>query len=320
MIFMAYVLKCLVTIGSLQIDQVNEVVIDSDSEQLADVALIRLPAKIENKAKALETKFSEGDPVSIKLWYDGQEEKEEFSGYVKRIRPNQTFDIECEDLIYSLDRTRIEFTGLGDTNLNAVLAFLAQKGKFQLIGQAPDIKFKYFVFEDTTISNALLKLRDEYKLTVYIRDGKVYVGRAEQDIQGTINYDLSKNIIDSRLEYLKEDHQYYDITAVGYTDDNKEITVRFGPEGAPKRTLFFFNIDDAASLKVIAEEESKKLNFEGYKGDILTFGIPYARHGMIANLTDPEYPARAGRYFINRVQTSFGVNGFRRNVYLGRKL
>lgn len=320
MIFMAYVLKCLVTIGSLQIDQVNEVVIDSDSEKLSDMALIRLPSKIENKAKELEAEFSEGDKVSIKLWYEGYEEREEFSGYVKRIRPNQTFDIECEDLIYSLDRTRLEWIGLGDTDLNGVLAFLAQKGGFELIGQAPDIKFKYLTFEDTTISNALLKLRDEYKLTVYVRDGKVYVGRSENDLQGEINYDLSRNIVDSQLEYLKEDHQFYDITAVGYTDDNQEITVRFGPEGAPERTLFFFNIDDAASLKVIAEEESKKLNFEGYKGDILAFGLPYARHGMIANITDPEYPARAGRYFIHRVQTSFGVNGFRRNVFLGRKL
>ena len=62
----------------------------------------------------------------------------------------------------------------------------------------------------------------------------------------------------------------------------------------------------------------KKYKYTGFDGFLNSFLIPYAQPNMTAVLDDPDYPdQRNGRYVIDSVVTTFGVNGARRKVELG---
>ncbi len=72
-------------------------------------------------------------------------------------------------------------------------------------------------------------------------------------------------------------------------------------------------------LDRLALSELQKRKFDGYKGNITGFGAPYCKHNEIAVIQDPEYPEREGAYMIDTVRTTFGMNGFRRQIDLGIK-
>jgi hypothetical protein len=65
--------------------------------------------------------------------------------------------------------------------------------------------------------------------------------------------------------------------------------------------------------------EAKRLRFDGYRGSITGFGLPATEHGDIAEITDPDYPERAGRYSIDKVIKTWGVGGSRRQSFIGPK-
>jgi hypothetical protein len=72
-------------------------------------------------------------------------------------------------------------------------------------------------------------------------------------------------------------------------------------------------------LRAYVRAEAARLRFDGYRGSLTSFGLPAAEHGDIAVLSDPDYPERAGSYFIDEVIKSFGVAGSRRVIKLGPK-
>lgn len=76
---------------------------------------------------------------------------------------------------------------------------------------------------------------------------------------------------------------------------------------------------DAAELKTLAREELKRYSFDGYRGKITTFLLPYALPGGVASIEDKVYNERSGDYFIESVETSFGTGGGRRVVEIGIK-
>ena len=72
-------------------------------------------------------------------------------------------------------------------------------------------------------------------------------------------------------------------------------------------------------MKALAEQELKRYSFDGYRGKIETFLVPFAEPGMVAAVTDPIYSDRSGDYFIESTEVKFGRNGGRRMVELGIK-
>ena len=72
-------------------------------------------------------------------------------------------------------------------------------------------------------------------------------------------------------------------------------------------------------LREFVRKEAARLKFDGYRGGLTSFGVPAAEHGDIAVISDPDYPERAGSYFIDSVSKTFGVGGSRREIKLGPK-
>jgi hypothetical protein len=75
-----------------------------------------------------------------------------------------------------------------------------------------------------------------------------------------------------------------------------------------------------AQLTAWLTKQASLLQFDGYRGGLTSFNLPTAEHGDIATITDPDYAERSGRYFIDSVKKTWGVNGSRRIIKLGPKV
>lgn len=105
-----------------------------------------------------------------------------------------------------------------------------------------------------------------------------------------------------------------------YYKDGTKIEGEIGEEGGETKTLYYYDVKDAKELKLLAQEELKRYSFDGYRGKIETFLIPFAVPGMVAELDDPIYQERSGSYYIESTEVTFGTSGARRKVEIGIKV
>jgi len=335
-LLMAFVLACEVTIGNYRFRQVNEVRISKSWRELGDSCEIRLPKHIRTEklgTKTIEQFIHHGDAVTVKLWYDGKEAHEEFSGHVKRLNPNIPFEIECEDHIYYLRKTPIKksWSKTEKPSLKEVVRYLVDEvnkkhptAKISLSTKLPSVTFSegLVIEAGNTAATALQKIRENYGLVSYFKGRELFTGLAYEQTFGTVKHGLAWNVIFHELQYRSEEDVLLQAKAIGIKKDNTKVVVDdVGDKDGEQRTLYFYNVTDKAQLKKLAEEELKRLKFTGYEGELTTFLYPYAEPLMICDLRDPEYgESRSGRYVIDQVKTEFGVYGARRTVELGVKL
>ena len=136
----------------------------------------------------------------------------------------------------------------------------------------------------------------------------------------TVKYVLRENVIsDNELKYQLAEDVKLKVKAVCYYKDGTKIEGELGEDGGETRTFYYYDVKDAAELKTLAQEELKRYSFDGYRGKITTFLLPYALPGMVASIEDKVYNERSGDYFIESVETSFGTGGGRRTVEIGIK-
>ena len=79
---------------------------------------------------------------------------------------------------------------------------------------------------------------------------------------------------------------------------------------------------DLTELSTLAEIELGRLAYDGYRGQLTAFLEPFAAPGMLAIIKDERYAGRTkyGTYIIDSVETTFGQQGARRKVEIGRKI
>jgi hypothetical protein len=324
-LIMAFVLACDITIGAYRFRQVNEVRIEKSWREMTDKCEIRLPAL----RRRLEEVIKPGDPVSVKLWYTGKTQTEEFNGYVRRVSPNIPFEVECEDHIYFFRKTQVK-KSWSSTTLKDVIQYLVDQvnekhptAKITVSSKLPDVTLKPFVIEaGNTAATALQKIKEGFGLVSYFKGRELFTGLAYQQTFGNVKYSFAWNVITNELTYRSEDDIQLKVKAIGITGNNSKVTVDdVGDKDGELRTLYFYNVSDKAQLKKLAEEELTKLKYTGYEGSVDTFLYPYAEPLMTAEIFDPKYgEKRAGKYVIDSVKTLFGAYGARRTVELGVKL
>ena len=254
--------------------------------------------------------------MEIKLGYDDTLNTE-FVGYVKRLNYKVPLEIECEDEYYKLRFLNCVFSKKETTLkecLNSVLAGVQ-------MGTVVDLTLKNFVINNKPGSWVLGLLKKEYGLVAYFDiDGKLNVGKAN-DVKGeTVKYVLRENVIsDDELKYQLAEDIKLKVKAVCYYKDGTKIEGELGEDGGETRTFYYYDVKDASELKTLAREELKRYSFDGYRGKIKTFLLPFALPGMVASIEDKVYNERSGDYFIESVETSFGTGGGRRTVEIGIK-
>lgn len=337
---MAFILACEIVITqptrTITLRQVNEIRTKKSWRELGDTCEIRLPKNVTAdgiQTNTIEKFISVGDGISVKCWYVGLPEHEEFNGYIRRLKPNTPFEIECEDHIYYLRKTPIKksWSKSDAATLKQVVKFLIdqvndkhQTAKITLSSNLPDVTFSEgFVIESgNTAATALQKIRENFGLVSYFRGRELFTGLAYQQKFGDVKYSLAWNVKFHELEYRDEDDTLLQAKAIGIKKDNTKVVVDdVGDKEGEQRTLYFYNVTDKEQLRKLAEEELKRFKFTGFEGDLTTFLYPYAEPLMIADLRDPNYgESRSGKYVIDQVEMEFGVYGVSRKVELGVKV
>jgi hypothetical protein len=323
-----YTLTSDIAIGSLDLNFITDVEINSTWKEMTDTCHITLPKKIAiQNGKRLEDVIAIGDRAQVQLGWDWKLNKE-FCGWVSRpVAPNIPFEIFCEDNIWLFKKGSLNMSWK-QIYLDDLLAWLiaqlpSNTGAWgnpithQTSGQ---IDLGSFQIHKATPAKVLDFLKEHYGLVSYFLDDVLYVGKVHTGSGNTVVYDFQKNIIKSNLSFRKKDEVHLKITAQSILADNSQVSVTIEDNNAAdpeEHTLSFYNIKDKNTLTLLAQHAMDQLHYDGYRGNFNAFGEPFCRPSDIANVTDEYYPERAGDYFIDKVKTTFGQNGYKREIELG---
>lgn len=319
-----YRLSCDIKIGNAAFQSVHNVIIKRSIYNLSATAVVIVPVTAVLKQTGQPPTYTEtakvvkvGDKVNIKLGYDGKLETE-FVGYVKRLNYKVPLEIECEDEYYQTRFVDCVFSKK-ETTLKSVLNTLLPKIK---VAHCVDLTLKNFVVNHKPGSWVLGYLKKEYGLSVFFDiDGLLYVSRSFDVVGETVKYRLRYNVIkDDSLKFLLASDVKLKIKAVCYQKDGTKVEGELGEDGGEKKTLYFYDVKDTKELKELAQAELKKYSYDGYRGKIETFLVPYCLPGMVAGIDDPVYSERNGDYYIESVEVVFGTSGARRKVEIGIKV
>ncbi len=322
---MALLLTCEINIDTLKFRYAESVEIESTWQEIGDKCTIRLPNKAvlkksdtETEELSLEKTFKTGMAVQVALGYDNKNILL-FEGYIAQIKPNTPLEIVCEDEIYRLKRSKKISKAYTGTLKGLLQEYFAG---VQLDRNLPDVKLTNFLLKEATQAEILKQLKESYGLAVYFRNKQLYVGLPYFEGFGKRHkFDFQKNVVDSDLEYKKEEDIRLKCKAISFLSNNTKIEVETGDSDGEQKTFYFFGISNKAQLKTLAENELKKLKFEGYRGSFETFGVPVLAHSETVLLFDNRYQERDGQgYLVDRVKTSWGVNGYRQNVEINRRV
>lgn len=292
--------------------------VESSWQVLTDTADIVLSKKLffDEKGKVFEL-VKAGDPIKLRAGYGG-EFLEEFKGYVSEILDDMPVVLKCEDNMYVLKRTSVN-KSYSSVKLEKLLKDIVP-ADFTI--DAMDIELGSLFLSRTTVSQVLQMLKDDYGIYSYfvgdtLISGKIYLDNPHSDI---VKYEFTQNVISNDLKYRRKDDILLKVTMTSYLSDGTKIKVTVGdPEGQEQR-LVCSNISSESEIKKLAEKQLERLKIDGYSGGLVSYGIPFVRHGYTASLTNHEYPERAGDYYVDSVTTSLSDQGaYRRNVKIGSK-
>lgn len=330
---MSLLLTCLVRIGDLEYTKISGFESESTWKNLGDTATLKLygfvkvygPDGQATQIAKLEDLVKVGDPVEVMLGYDGNL-RTEFKGYVAEIKLTVPFEVRLEDEYFHLKRTPVNRTWK-NTTLRKLLAELVPGVK--LSPTVPGLSIDSFRADRTTVAGVLQKLKEYYLVCAYFRDGVLFVGlpytefTSASPIDGTeAYYHFQRNVVDDDLTYRRKEDVRIKAKVVAMHRNGKKTTVEgVGDVDGEERTITLrTETTDKAELRRMAVAELAKFKYDGYRGTLTSFGVPFILHSGVADLHDEIHSQRDGRYLVDSVKTSFGPStGYRRNIELGKR-
>ena len=321
-----FVLEGKIEIGDFVFRAIHDLSITKSIEMLGDTCVIKLPTRFKvrqgNKLLFTEEVLKKGDDVKVTLSYQGKYEGVEFIGKVSRIKTSFPLEVHCEDLMYVLKRKLIVKSWITSVTLKDILQEITQGTEVAVAENIPEVTLDKYIIARKNGAQALEDLKKELSLTAFIDDdNKLYCGLAQStNFNQKAVYDLNYNLVENKLEFKTSDELKLKVRYEYIAPDNTRTQVEVGDENGDIRTFHTSVVSDPVKLSELATAELEKLKYDGYRGSITSFLIPYATRGMTAVVMDSTHPNRDGRYFIKKVTTTFGLQGARRIVELGNKL
>jgi hypothetical protein len=300
-----YKLDYEITIGSYTLQALDKVEIETSQELLSDQCKISVPGMVAGRAIQIEDKIKRGDAVTVRLGYNGGL-KTEFKGYLRAIYPDNPMVLECEDSAY-LFRKAVKSKVLKNVSVGQILNYVLSevnpqiKTPFKLVTDlsGADYKWESFTIHNATGYEVLDKLRQESGLMIYAKDSELHYHLAYTQKTGQVVYDFGVNIETTNdLKYVRAEDAKVKVTVVGRTKKGAKVEAEFGEQGGDAITLQRPTISDKATLEKIAQEETKKLSYDGYRGEIQGWLIPFCATGYTAKIRDPDYREREGSYYV----------------------
>jgi hypothetical protein len=315
-----FTMKFDIEIGDYKLGMVEKVEINRSVEQLADSAVVTLPGAEYNIALDIEQKIHRGDRIVINLGYEEIGMVQEFEGYVQRIgSDNGAITLECEDELY-LFRKALEDRQLSNVSLASLLDIVVKGvgGGFK-VDCSYSWTYEKFVINNATGYDVLRKIQEESGADIYIQEGFLHVHAPGEKVGNTIYYDFTQNVQDCDLTYRRTEDRRVRIIVKALLPDGKVKEKEYGTTGGDRVVVKCASSDDA-SMKLRGESEHKRLTFDGYDGNIVTWLVPYIKPGDKAVIYDKDYEYKNGSYYVRAVQTEFRADGGRRTVELGYRL
>jgi hypothetical protein len=330
---MSLLLTCRVTIGDAVFTKISDFDCDKSWKNLGDTASLKLYGFVrvvegdddtQGEVVKLEDVVAVGDPVEVQLGYDGQL-RTEFKGYVAEIKLTIPFEVRLEDEFFHLKRTRVNRTWK-NTTLRKLLADLVPSAT--LHSSIPSMSIDSFRADRTTVAGVLKLLRDDYPgLCAYYRDGRLFCGLTYTEFTSSSTVDgaeaffcFQQNIVSDELSYTRKEDVRIKAKVVAMHKNGKKTTTEAGdPDGEERTIILRTETKDKSELKKLAEAKLAAFKYDGYRGSFTAFGAPFILHSGVADLLDEKHPQRSGRYLVDRVKVSFGPNGFRRTLELGKR-
>ncbi|MCC7223890.1 MAG: hypothetical protein IT273_09200 [Chitinophagales bacterium] len=299
-----------IKIGRLSFEWANEVRIVHGGRSLTDTCTIQLPQNVRLKDSDLKAIVRQNDKVTVRLGYNGVLYTE-FNGYVVRTEPGVPFKIHCEDDAWLLKQKPITKSFRSPT-LAEIIAAMDLPIPYVVI----DMKFGAFRLNAITAAMALEQLQQKFGIDSSIHEGTLYVGVSPphgKEVKLNVQY----NVVTSNLSYRFKSETAVKVVCLSLMPNNEIIEATAGQGGEEIRRVYY-RIDQN-QLQATADNLLSKYQYDGYRGDITTFGEPYLQYNDRVYLQDEAYPERAGLYDIESIDTVFGVNGFRRTIKIGAK-
>jgi hypothetical protein len=310
-----------IKIGTYTFRGVVSVNIESSWDIFTDTCKITLPRRVSWKGKALATGsdplIKKGDQVSVSLGYDDKNTPI-FEGYVTSVSSKIPVEITCEDKMWKLKQST--FTNSYKTVTLKKLLQDMLLGGIQF--EAPTVELGPFRVSKASPAQVLDELRNTYFLKSFFRAGKLYVGLAYwASLQKThkIRFDLHVPEDGNNLEFVRKEDIKIKLVIIVISKDNSKNEYQYGDKEGEERTFHYFNITKAQADEY-AKKEEERLRYDGYRGSLTIFGQPTFFHGDVADITDPVYPERDGKYLVKAVSTSFGTDGFRQTLELDTRV
>lgn len=307
-------LNCEIGIGNLLFNNVVNVEIASSSKELCDTCTITIPKNIRLGDKVLKDVLQKNDEVFVKLGYDGNL-IQEFSGYVVKTEPSTPFILKCEDDMFKLKQTNVTQSFKKETLHNILSTILPKNTAFK----CADFTFGYLRINQVSIAKFLMEIQQAYGFDSFYQNKTLFVGYDNEHTNAKkIQFGFQTNIVESDLVYKLKNEASVGVKSISLLPNNDSIDYISGDENGELITKSFYNLQKE-QLVERAENILQGYQYDGYRGSVTCFGIPYVQHGNVVDIYDNEYPERAGRYLVLKTRTMFGINGFRRIIELGKK-
>lgn len=323
---MLFVLESEIQLASYKFNTVTSVEITKSVDDLTDTAIIIIPArfKVKQNNTLLDTDdaIKVGDPVTITLGYDRYYKGVEFRGFVAKVNPKIPIEIHCEDATWLLKRKNINKAWNSPVQLKEILQEVVKDTSIKLADNIPEMQVDKFIIQNANANQVLQSLKSDFGLSIYLNDeGNLYCGLQQlNNVHNEVAYDLNYNLVENNLEYKSEDSRRIKVRYTYIDKENKKKTIEAGDADGELRTFHTSVISDESKLTEMAKAELAKLKYEGFSGNVKSFLIPYATRGMTAKLINKLKPKQEGKYYINKVVTTFSDQGARRQTYITNKL
>jgi hypothetical protein len=276
-----------------------------------------------------------------------------FDGYISNVDNRMPIEIHFEDKMWLLKQVQAPnktYTGTIEEMLTEMLELVPNKPL--TMSNFISTKVGNFTTNNETIAQVLERIQRDFRFESFIRNDELrcaYLVYYPQDNTDHV-FKFQYNIIDDDLLYKRTDDVRIGIEVKSSQlieiegKTNKDGTKKFKTdklhyfayyEGLhterqlkivpieDKPTAFDGEIRTINGMKMEKEtlieyvdKEIKRITYDGWRGKFTTFGLPRVKHGDTVEIVDEVIPERTGKFKIKSVRTTFGMNGFRQEVFL----
>ncbi len=315
-----------IRIGGWRVKALDSVAVKRSIDTLSDTAAIYLPGTCCNKALQVEDKIHVGDPVLIRLGY-GDSPQTEFEGYVDSIGTDDSrIAIRCIDGLYNFKRTQLANRQYANISVDELLAGIvsqvnAAEGTSYNFSCDYDTTYDKYTILNATGYDVLKTLQDELKANIYFEGSTLHLHPPYEEVKGDepVRFDFARNIEQSELKYVRAADRKIEVEVEYRLPNGKMDKKTFGTSGGEKKTLRS-PAENAEKAMELARREYSLWVYDGYEGSFTGWLIPYVEPTCKVSLHDGQYPGKDGTYYVLGTEVSFGADGGKRKISLGRRL